>query len=63
MTFRALCSTDDGRLTKGKIYLGGFVSVIGGLLTSTGLRIVVWDDLNQWMTFDPKVFVPVEDGQ
>lgn len=55
--FRAILSTDDGRLTKNKIYRGGFVSKY----SAGRLRIVVWDNKDQWMTFDPKVFEPVED--
>ncbi len=56
MKFMSLVSTDDFSLTKFKVYSGGFV------MTPTGdLRIVIQDDLGQWMTFDPKVFksVPV----
>lgn len=56
MKFRAVISTDDGRLTKGQIYTGGFVYKSG----TNGLRIVVYDNKGQWMTFKPMVFEPVE---
>lgn len=64
MKFTATLSTEDGRLTKGKEYQGDFISKVeggwGNMASSSSLRIVVFDDKNQWMTFDPKVFVPSE---
>ena len=60
MRFRCVESTADGRLTKGKIYVGSIVaSHVGMVLGVTlGLRIVVFDDRGEWMTFNPKVFRP-----
>lgn len=55
MKFKAIISTEDGRLTKGLVYYGGFVTITN----SNSLRIVVHDNKGEWMTFDPKVFVPV----
>jgi hypothetical protein len=53
--FIATTSTEDGRLTEGKVYEGGF--------STRGqygyLRIVVYDNKNEWMTFNPKVFKPM----
>lgn len=57
MKFMARCSTDDGRLTAYQTYIGGFVTITNG----NSLRIVVYDNMNEWMTFDPKVFEPVDD--
>lgn len=61
MKFKAKTSTADGRLTKDKIYQGGFVMT--NQYYGSGqmcLRIIVYDNRNEWMTFDPKVFEPAE---
>lgn len=54
MQFIATTSTDDGRLTQGKTYVGNLVT--------TGkygdLRIAIYDNKNEWMTFNPQVFKP-----
>lgn len=55
--FKAVLSTDDGRLTKGQIYRGSFV--YKGNTGYGGLRIVVWDNKQQWMTFKPLAFEPI----
>ena len=57
MKFMARRATDDGRLTAYQIYIGGFVTITNG----NSLRIVVYDNKSEWMTFDPSVFEPVED--
>lgn len=63
MKFVALTSTDDGRLTKGRAYHGAIVHVgnFSGNHPSAipkGLRIVVFDDKFEWMTFNPNAFRP-----
>lgn len=57
--FVATTSTDDGRLTKGKVYEGGFTTKYKGGF----LRIVVFDNTKQWMTFNPKVFIPLNPAE
>lgn len=54
MYFKATCSLEDGRLIEGKIYYGTLV----GKGKYGDLRIVVYDEKKEWMTFDPKVFLP-----
>jgi len=57
LKFKSLVTTEDGRLTVGTVYVGNLVG------KAYGLRIAVYDNLNQWMTFDPKVFVPHIEGK
>jgi len=52
MKFIATTSTDDGRLTNGKIYYGNLVYV------PVGLRVAVFDNKGEWMTFSPSAFLP-----
>lgn len=64
--FKAKTATDDGRLTAGRVYEGGFVVLDKPTLEAhitrqfNPLRIVVYDNKNEWMTFDPNVFEPVK---
>jgi hypothetical protein len=58
MKFKAKFTTKDGRLTEGKIYQGGFVW--RGTKGYGGLRVVVYDNKNEFMTFAPKAFEPAE---
>lgn len=66
MKFKAITSTDDGRLTAGKVYHGQIVLKDKSQETTFGKHdyqitsIVVFDDMGTWMTFNPSVFVPVE---
>lgn len=57
MMFQALKSI--GSLKKGNIYYGGFVSQAPGDYTIGGLRVVVFTGEN-WESFDPDLFKPVE---
>lgn len=58
--FEAIVSTGDGRLTKGKIYLGtNRVYCKGAAKSGTFKRILVIDNLGEFMTFDPAVFKEV----
>lgn len=64
MKFKATTTTEDGRLTKGKVYHGQIVmkdiKEFGnfGMVEYQGIRIVVFDNKCEWMTFNPSVFVP-----
>lgn len=71
MKFRALEGTADGRITEGKVYHGNVVAVsvhlqehygtrLRGQQVRSELRVAVFDNRNQWMTFNPKVFRPEE---
>lgn len=55
MGFVAMTSTEDGRLTKGRIYYGALL-----MKHDNALRIAVYDNKGQWMTFDPNAFGPIE---
>lgn len=60
MLLQAKTSTDDGRLTKGKVYHGEIVQTsLKAYSNDTGLRFVCFDDCGEWMTFNLKVFIPV----
>lgn len=54
MLFRAKTDTADGRLIKKRIYFGQIIHSV-----QMGLRICVYDNRKQWMTFDPEVFEPI----
>lgn len=58
MKFLALESTQDGRLTKGKIYEGNLVGMgmKGDVIPQMVLRVAVYDNTGEAMTFSPKVF-------
>lgn len=60
MKFKAKLSTADGRLIKGNVYIGQVVykspHVLLGSSYGGGLRIAVYDNTGEWMTFDPDVF-------
>lgn len=58
MKFIAKITTQDGRLTAGFIYYGQIITVpvVGPI--PAGLRIVVYDNKKQWMTFNSHVFEP-----
>lgn len=58
MKLVALTTTQDGRLKAGKIYYGHVIYVS---TVEPGLRIVVYDDKQQWMTFAPTAFRPSKD--
>lgn len=61
--FIASDSTSDGRITKGHVYDGGFVWRPQGHGQATeGLRIVVYDNKHEWMTFRPSIFKPLIGG-
>lgn len=62
MKFIAICSTEDSRLTEGKIYLGNIVTIAEGWIGTPEFeqRIMVFDNKNEWMTFNPEVFRPAE---
>lgn len=64
MKFKAITSTSDGRLTKGKIYRGQLIVVPKKYADSTGsggpVRVIVFDDKGSWITFNPKAFIPWE---
>lgn len=62
MKFRAVTSTADGRILVGNIYHGGFVwrGADAGKGINSGLRVVVYDDKQEWKTFDPRIFVPYQ---
>jgi len=54
MRFKSVVSTEDGRLTSGKVYYGSIVR-----LTHSGdYKIVVFDDTLKWNGFDVENFVP-----
>lgn len=55
MRFKATVSTKDGRLKAGKNYQGSLVVNGNGFL-----RIAIYDNNGEWMTFDPVVFAPVK---
>ncbi len=52
MRFKSITNTGDLRLRKGVVYEGSII------VTDKGLRICVYDELGQWMTFSPAVFRP-----
>ncbi len=54
MRFRARFSTEDGRLTEGKVYIGQLVGY------AKNLRIAVYDNKGQWMTFNTLAFAPAD---
>jgi len=67
MKFIAKCSTDDKRLTANKIYSGQLLwkdVEVSSPYTQSGYRIVpelricVYDDKGEWMTFSPSAFLP-----
>lgn len=60
MKFQAVTATADGKISKNVIYSGGFVWRLSASAqgANSGLRIVVWDNKGQWMTFDPRTFKP-----
>lgn len=63
MTFRALTSTADGRLSAGRLYEGMY-TVVRDQRTPQGTipggpRVLVQDNTGQRMTFNPKVFIEV----
>lgn len=60
--FIASDSTSDGRITKGHVYDGGFVWRPAGQQPE-GLRIVVYDNKHEWMTFRPSIFKPLIWGE
>lgn len=53
MKFVATMATADGRLTRGHVYFGNI------LYLPSGIRIVVFDNRREWMTFNPDAFRPV----
>lgn len=55
MIFTALDSTPDGRITIGAHYHGQLVYVWPA---DPGLRIVVFDNKKEWMTYKPSLFKP-----
>lgn len=65
MKFVAITGTDDHRLTRGKTYQGTIVfrPVCSSADERSSLRVVVFDNLGQWMSFDPAVFVPLDGGE
>lgn len=60
MKFLSLQTTDDGRLTKSAFYFGSIVMVYNRHIEKDEMRIVVYDNKGEWMTFNPQVFVPAE---
>lgn len=64
MLFKAIDSV-PGKITKGHEYDGGFVMMVRYIRVDAvaksqcGLRIAVYGDDKKWMTFNPKIFVPV----
>lgn len=68
MKFIAKCTTDDGRLTNGEIYYGQLIWLPDAELSwdskdlstmkRTHLRICVFDNKGDWMTFNPIAFIP-----
>jgi len=60
MKLIAIISTEDGRLTAGKIYYGNFVMINQDRSSHPhNLRIAIYDNTGFPMTFDPNVFKPV----
>jgi len=61
MKFVSKITTDDGRLTAGATYYGAIITVpvVGPI--PAGLRIVVYDNKGQWMTFNSHVFEPAKE--
>lgn len=58
LKFRAKIGTADGRIIQGKIYQG---TIIGDDFYS--LRVCVYDERNEWMTFKPICFEPVREDE
>lgn len=62
MTFVAITSTEDGRITAGKTYDGMLIYkpivASGNTVEGRGMRIAVYDNRFEWMTFNPKAFRP-----
>ncbi len=61
MKFMSKVSTGDGRLTAGVVYSGSIVFKptllpSGSWQIQGELRIAVYDNKKEWMTFDPSVF-------
>lgn len=56
MIFVATDSTADGRITRGGIYKGNLIYVYP---INPGLRICVFDNKKEWMTFKPEIFKPL----
>ena len=57
MWFKATDSTSDGRITAGGLYYGAVIYVSN---FDPGLRVVVYDNKKEWMSFNPKIFKPGE---
>ena len=63
MKFKAILTTSDGRITGGKTYVGSFVmkeKSIKPFAAPPGLRVVVFDNRKEWMTFDPDALIPAD---
>lgn len=58
--FVATDSTADGRITGGKQYTGQLIYVS---TIEPGLRVVVFDNKKEWMTFKPSLFRPPRAGE
>lgn len=66
MRLTAMVTTEDGRLTAGKVYEGQFVLAPGcgeakadGSEWKNSFRFLCWDDKGTWTTFNIHVFMPV----
>ncbi len=63
MKFQAVESTEDGRLSKYRVYDGNLVYTLKSPENriSTGLRVAIYDNRNEWMTFNRRMFIPATD--
>lgn len=59
MKFRAIEGTEDGRITRLMLYYGQIVYVGHDGRGTPSVRICVFDNKQEWMTFNPKIFIPV----
>jgi len=55
MTFEAIDSTADQRISRGRVYSGQLLYVYP---TDPGLRVCVYDNKKEWTTFKPSLFKP-----
>lgn len=60
MKLKAVSSTDNGKLTEGKVYEGAIVwvhALPNGYIINDA-RAVIFDNENQWTAFPVPMFVP-----
>jgi hypothetical protein len=61
MKFVAVESSIDKLVTKGKFYYGGFVWIGEGKSKGANLRVVVYNDKQEWDTYRADTFKPAKD--